>query len=166
MAILVAGPAQSDNLAGTAYQRVVHGSLGGRPTRIDGDQGGRSIELAIRIANAIPGAVLHDVSQGGALIAIAELLVVAGIGAHIEMGSVAEAFGEDPHRFLCLIPANRRTAVGQLAREEQCEVREIGITGGHRLTIASQTTTHVSLEQITQAWRDAIAGKMHGAVHE
>ena len=166
MAILLAGPDQSDNLAGTAYQRVVHGALGGRPTRIDGDQGGRSIELAIRIAHAVPGAVLHDISQGGALTAIAELLVAGGIGAHVEISSIAAAFGEDPHRFLCLVPANRRATVGQLAKEEGCRVRDIGITGGDNLTIADNATIEVPLERMTEAWASAIAGKMHGAVHE
>ena len=166
MAILLAGPTQTDNLAGTAYQRVVHGSLGGRPTRIDSDQGGRSIELAIRLAHAVPGAVLHDISQGGAFVAVAELLVAARIGAHLDVDSVTEAFGEDPHRFLCLVPANQRAAVQQLAREEQCEVHEIGITGGDDLTIGGDKTIAVSLDRITTAWADAIAAKMHGAVHE
>jgi phosphoribosylformylglycinamidine synthase len=166
MAILLAGPDQTDNLAGTAYQRVVHGSLGGRPTRIHGDRGGRSVELAIRLAHAVPGAVLHDISQGGALTAVAELLVAAGTGAHVEIDSVAEAFGEDPHRFLIVVPANRRGAVQQMAREEQCDIRDIGITGGEYLTIAGNTTNDVSLDRMTAAWTDAIAGKMHGAVHE
>ncbi len=166
MAILLIGPAQSDNLAGSAYQRVVRGTLGGRPTRIDADEGGRSIELAIRIAHVVPGAVLHDVSQGGALIAAAELLVAAGVGGQVEVDSVPGAFGEDPHRFLCLVPSDRAAEVGQLAREEGCEVRDIGITGGSDISIVNQTTVEVPLARITAVWTDAIAAKMRGALHE
>ncbi|MCP4248357.1 MAG: phosphoribosylformylglycinamidine synthase subunit PurL [bacterium] len=166
MATLLIGPTQSDNLAGSAYQRVVHGSLGGRPTRIDADEGGRSIELAIRIANVVPGAVLHDVSQGGALIAVPGLLAAAGVGGHVEVGSVAEAFGEDPHRFLCLVPSGRAAEIAQLAREEECTVRDIGITGGSDLSIVNQSTVKIPLEQITSVWADAIGARMHGAVHE
>ena len=166
MSLLLVGPAQSTSLAGTAYQRVVRGTLGGRPTRVNADPGGRSIELAIRIAHVVPGAVLHDVSQGGALLAITELLIAGGVGAHTEFGSIEEAFGEDPHRFLCLVPADRKAQVGQLAREVGCRVEDIGTTGGPDLTIAGAETVSIPLERLAEVWKGAIPARMHGAVHE
>jgi phosphoribosylformylglycinamidine synthase len=166
MAILLVGPSQSDNLAGSAYQRVVRGALGGRPTRIDADAGGRSIELAIRLTRVVPGAVLHDISQGGALLAAAELLIAGGVGAHLELDTVEDAFGEDPHRFLCLVDPHRVADVIQLAREEGCPVKDIGITGGSHLSLVSRQTTELALDRLRAVWSGAIADKMRGAVHE
>jgi phosphoribosylformylglycinamidine synthase len=166
MRMLLVGPEQSANLAGSAYQRVVQGSLGGRPTRIDADDGNRSIELAIRITHVIAGAVLHDVSQGGALLAAVELLIEAGVGAHIRLTSAEKAFGEDPHRFLCVVPPTRTAEVRQLAGEVGCEVQDMGITGGTDLVIDNGTSTRLPLKQLRANWAGAIAGKMQGAVHE
>ena len=166
MSMLVIGPEQTANLAGTAYQRVVRGTLGGRPTRVNADRGGRSVELAIRIAHVMPGAVLHDISQGGALVAVVELLIGGGVGAHAEFGSFEHAFGEDPHRFLCLVPAARKAEIEQLAGEVGCRVEDIGMTGGSDLTIAGRETVSIPLEQLRDVWAGAISSKMHGAVHE
>jgi phosphoribosylformylglycinamidine synthase len=166
MSMLLVGPEQSTNLAGSAYQRVVRGTLGGRPTRVDADQGGRAIELAIRIAHVVPGAVLHDISQGGALIAAVELLIGGGVGARIELQTTAHGFGEDPHRFLCLVPAARKPELEQLAREVGCRVTDIGMTGGTDFTIAGRETVAIPLERLREVWAGAIRAKMHGAVHE
>ena len=166
MAILLVGPPQSDNLAGSAYQRVVRGALAGRPTRIDAETGGRSIELAIRLTRVVPGAALHDISQGGALLAALELLIAGGVGAHLELDTVEEAFGEDPHRFLCLVDPHRVADVTQLAREEGCRVRDIGITGGTHLSLVGRRTAELPLDRLRAVWSDAIAGKMRGTVHE
>ncbi|MBT8164791.1 MAG: phosphoribosylformylglycinamidine synthase subunit PurL [Acidimicrobiia bacterium] len=166
MSMLLIGPEQTDNLAGSAYQRVVRGALGGRPTRVDADQGGRTIEFAIRLTHVIHGAVLHDISQGGALMAAVELLIAGGVGAHAEFRSVEQAFGEDPHRFLCLVPANRKPEVEQLALEVGCRIEDIGMTGGSDLTIAGPETINIPLERLRDVWANAISARMHGAVHE
>jgi phosphoribosylformylglycinamidine synthase len=166
MSMLMIGPEQSTDLSGSAYQRVVRGTLGGRPTRVDADQGGRSIELAIRIAHVVHGAALHDISQGGALVAAVELLIGSGVGAHIQFDSAEDAFGEDPHRFLCLVPAARKTEIDQLAREVGCRIQNIGLTGGSDLTIAGPETFSISLERLRDVWAGAIPARMRGAVHE
>jgi phosphoribosylformylglycinamidine synthase len=166
MRILLLGPPQSDNLAGTAYQRTVQGTLAGRPKPIDPEVGGRSIELAIRIAHVISGAVLHDVSQGGAMVALAELLIDAGIGAELEPTTNRDAFGEDPHRFLCVVPASDKPKVLQLAAEVGCGAAQIGVTGGTTLSFANRDASDLQIEQLRSVWAGAIAGRMRGALHE
>ncbi len=166
MRILLIGPRQSDNLAGTAYQKIVQGTLAGRPTPIDPEAGGRSIELALRLAHVVPSAVLHDVSQGGALLALTELLIGDEIGATLEPTSNRDAFGEDPHRFLCLVPAVDKPKVLQLAAEVGCAVAQIGITGGSALSVANRDVGDLAIERIRSIWRGAIPNRMHGAIHE
>ena len=166
MVILLLGPAQSASLAGSAYQKTILGALGGRPTRIEPEAGGRSIELAIRLSHVVPGSLLHDVSQGGTLIALAELLIEAGIGAKIDLASTTDAFGEDPHRFICLVPSGQEADVVQLADEVGCAVRTIGLTGGRALSFPSSGIDDIPVDKLLTVWAGSIRDRMQGAVHE
>ncbi|MGL1489089.1 AIR synthase-related protein, partial [Vibrio parahaemolyticus] len=50
---------------------------------------------------------VHDVSDGGVLVALAEMAMRSGIGAAIEgIDSVAAAFGEDQGRYIVTTPAD------------------------------------------------------------
>ncbi|MGI9647743.1 MAG: phosphoribosylformylglycinamidine synthase subunit PurL [Acidimicrobiia bacterium] len=166
MAIMQIGPDQSSNLAGTAYQKTILGTLGGRPSRVDAEAGSRVIELAIRLSHVVPGAVLHDVSQGGTLVALAELLIDADIGATIELDSTPEAFGEDPHRFLCAVSPHQQAEVEQLAAEVGCSVRTVGLTGGATLAFTNPAIEDIPLDKLRAVWSGSISDRMHGAVHE
>ncbi|MBT8216430.1 MAG: phosphoribosylformylglycinamidine synthase subunit PurL [Acidimicrobiia bacterium] len=166
MTIFLAGPAQQRSLAGTAYQKTIFGTLGGRPTPIDPDTGGRSIELAIRLAHVMPTAVLHDVSQGGALVALVELLIRHDVGAVLERTSTIDAFGEDPHRFLCLVPSAEAARVTQLAAEVGCDIRRIGQTGGADLELSDPTIDPMSIGRLRTVWGGAIRRRMEGTIHE
>jgi phosphoribosylformylglycinamidine synthase len=166
MVILELGPDQSNNLAGSAYQKTILGTLGGRPSRVDAEAGGRAIELAIRLSHVVPGVVLHDVSQGGLLVALAELLIEADVGARIDMESTTEAFGEDPHRFLCVVSPRLQAQVEQLAGEVGCPVRTIGLTGGAYLAFSNPAIEDLPLDKLRSVWAGSISDRMQGAVHE
>ena len=114
----------------------------------------------------VPSAVLHDVSQGGALVALTELLVGADVGAELEPTTSRDAFGEDPHRFLCLVPGHDKPKVLQLAVEVGCTVVQIGVTGGSALSFANRDVDDLPIEQLSTVWRNAIRSRMHGAIHE
>jgi phosphoribosylformylglycinamidine synthase subunit PurL len=162
MSILVCGPAQSTNLAGTAVQKIVHGAHGGRPTDVDPEAGRISVETAVRIAHEIDGAVLHDVSKGGALVTLAELLIPSGVGATLSPTSHTDAFGEDPHRFLCLVPANRTEETVRIAVQMGSRVEMWGATQpkpelriGHSVVLP--------IEHLAAVWRGAITNRMAGS---
>jgi len=161
MAILSCGPAQTPNLAGSAVQRIVQGVHGGRPTDADPDVGSASIATAIRVAHEIDGAVLHDVSKGGALVALAELLIGSRVGATLSATPYVHAFGEDPHRFLCLVPADSIEETVRIAVEEGTRVELWGATTGATELRIGQTNA-ASIESLAAAWRGAIADRMAG----
>jgi phosphoribosylformylglycinamidine synthase II len=161
MAILVCGPPQGTNLAGSAVQTVVRGSPTGRPTNVDPEAGKASVATAIRMAHEIDGVVLHDISKGGALVALAELLMPAGVGASLSPTPYTNAFGEDPHRFLCLVPAERIEETVRVAVEEGARIELWGATTGvPQLSIGH--TNVVPVQRLTDAWRGAIADRMAG----
>ncbi|HEY6634747.1 MAG TPA: phosphoribosylformylglycinamidine synthase subunit PurL [Acidimicrobiia bacterium] len=141
MEIWVAGPAPTGNLAGSAVQRL-HGNLGGRPTAVTPDQGMAVIELAARLAHEAP--VLHDISDGGLAVALAEICIASGVGAAV---TADHPFSEDPHRFLVVAtPGSLEADSGMMKR--------IGTVGGTDVVI---NDARVAVEEAAVAWSGAIA---------
>ncbi|HEX6946167.1 MAG TPA: phosphoribosylformylglycinamidine synthase subunit PurL [Acidimicrobiia bacterium] len=145
MEIWLVGPHPSDNFAGSYLERL-HGPARGRPTSPDPEVGPAVIDEAIRLARVAP--VLHDVSDGGMAVAVAEICIASGVGATIEVEGTAELFGEDPHRFVAVVPPGwDPPALG----------RRIGTMGGDMLRIGDES---VSVSAIAEAWRGAISEAM------
>src|SRR5947199_66935 len=77
----------------------------------------------------------HDISDGGLLVAIAEMAMASGIGAALEPvpeDTPAHAFwfGEDQARYLVTVPAARATEVMERVAAASVPVHRIGATGG------------------------------------
>jgi phosphoribosylformylglycinamidine synthase len=122
MGVWEIGPPATANLAGSAIQRLAS-TLGGMPTVPDAELARRVIELAAELAHVAP--VLHDVSDGGSAVALAEICIASGLGATIE---VEHPFSEDPHRFLMVAPPGSIDPPEDLARP-------IGIIGGDEIVV-------------------------------
>ncbi|HEX6221910.1 MAG TPA: phosphoribosylformylglycinamidine synthase subunit PurL, partial [Acidimicrobiia bacterium] len=81
MEVWEVGPSATGNLAGSAVQRLA-GDLGGLPTGPDAEMASRVIGLAVALAHEAP--VLHDISDGGLAVALAEVCIASGVGAVVE----------------------------------------------------------------------------------
>ncbi|PKQ07683.1 MAG: phosphoribosylformylglycinamidine synthase subunit PurL [Alphaproteobacteria bacterium HGW-Alphaproteobacteria-11] len=86
---------------------------------------------------------VHDVSDGGILVALAEMAIASGIGASIapEAGLPlhAWAFGEDQARYLVTMPASAAESFIARATKAGVPALRIGTTGGSELTLAGAT---------------------------
>ena len=140
------GPAASGNLAGSAVQRLL-GELGGSPSSPDPFVAMRVIELALGLAHQAP--VLHDVSDGGVAVALAEICIASGVGASVE---VEHPFSEDPHRFLLTAKPGTLQLPEDLARH-------IGTLGGDQVVVNGHA---VPLDTATSTWREAIPRALAG----
>jgi len=161
-AVIVFGPHQSENVAGSTFQKIVLGAHGGRPTPPDSQAGIASLDAAVSIVREVDEALLHDVSRGGVLVALAELLMGTGTGATLRAPSHSEAFGEDPHRFICIVPEGRVAEVVEIAQAAGCEAETWGVTtveDGIRFDDGS----FISLDRSRSAWSGAITARMTGA---
>ncbi len=144
MEIWVFGPEPTDNFAGSAVQRVVGGVLRGRPTAPDPAMARRVIDLAADLAHLVP--VLHDISDGGLAVAVAEICIASGVGARIsDLGQTA-MFSEDPHRFVVVMESGTVELPDGLARR-------VGSIVGGSLSFGS---AGLDLSVITRAWREAL----------
>jgi len=114
------------------WLEVCHGRRDGVPPTVDLAVERRLGELVRQlIAEGLVSAV-HDVSDGGALVAIAEMAIAGGFGASLSLPSVANPaavmFGEDQGRVL-VTTANADAVVARASASSLFAAR-IGTTGG------------------------------------
>jgi len=100
----------------------------------------------------------HDVSDGGLLVALAEMAIVSGIGAVIEPppGVLAHAFwfGEEQARYV--ITTKQSQPVWERARAAGVLLAPLGATGGALLAIAGERPLRVDdLKRRFEAWLQA-----------
>ncbi|MDX3885023.1 MAG: phosphoribosylformylglycinamidine synthase subunit PurL [Sphingomonas sp.] len=92
---------KGSHLGQSVWLREIHGREAGRAPTVDLVKEKASGDLVRKlIANGTVNAV-HDLSDGGLLVAVAEMALAGGIGASLDpIASAAEAFGEDQGRYV------------------------------------------------------------------
>jgi phosphoribosylformylglycinamidine synthase len=144
--LMVVGPA-SGAMGGSHYQRMFGGADGVPQTDLTiGPKVARAVAAVIQrglVASA------HDVSDGGVACAVAEMLIAGGgrIGAKVEIGGTAAAFGEGPSRYVLEVEAGM---VERVKKELGVDCATIGaldasgemVMGGER----------VRVEELAAAW--------------
>jgi phosphoribosylformylglycinamidine synthase len=119
---------------GSEYQ-AAYGELAGRPARLDL---AREAELIGTLHTIAPRcSFVHDVSEGGLAIALAEAVLAAGIGAELDLPDDAlTLFGEGGGRAI-------------LASSEELPFPRIGSAGG-------STLLGVPIEHLRLAWEEGV----------
>ena len=80
-------------------------------------------------------------SDGGLLVALAEMAMASGLGAELEAAPLAAHafwFGEDQARYVLTVPAAAADKTVARARAAAVSVRRLGTTGGDALTLAGE----------------------------
>jgi len=107
------------------------------------------------IAEGIATAV-HDVSDGGLLVAVAEMAMASGIGAELNRAPLAAHafwFGEDQGRYVVTVDAGVAEKVMMRARAAGISARQIGLTGGDALTLQDERPILVAkLRERFEGW--------------
>ena len=98
----------------------------------------------------------HDISDGGLLVALAEMAIAECIGAEIEAdGDAGYWFGEDQARYVLAVPTDKADAFEALTGE--AEVIKLGKTGGKQLTIGGGVSISVTeLRDLNEGWFPAL----------
>lgn len=148
MEIWEIGPESTDNLAGSVVQRILDETLTGRPTEPSDVDARIVVEAAVRLAHEAP--VLHDISDGGVAVSMAEICIASGVGADINSSN---PFSEDPHRFLAVMERGTNPSVPEGFS------RLIGTVGGEAISINGDA---LPLSEALEAWSNAIPSAMAG----
>ncbi len=98
----------------------------------------------------------HDISDGGLLIALAEMAIASGIGAELEAAPLAPHafwFGEEQARYVVTVRAAIAERTMTRAQAAGVPVRQLGITGGDALTLKGERPILVAkLRERFEGW--------------
>ena len=174
-AVVLVHAGSAPSLAGSKWAAELHGHSGGRLPELDYDAHSRLVELvsglsgvggaADEAARAVRG--IHDISEGGLAVALAEMAVASGTGFRVTLapsGATATTlFGEGPGRVLLSVdPAGVEEVLRRVAAAG-VHAERIGRAGGDRLVVEGHLD--VGLEEATAASTDALPGELAPATH-
>ena len=151
MELWLVGPEDPLDFAASAYSRVIFDHIGGRPVEPRAEVAMASVEAALSLAHA-GTPVVHDISAGGAAVALTEICIRSGIGAAIDPMNWRYLFSETPHTFLAVTPRRQEPDTGD------APARRIGIMGGSRIDFGRHGS--VTLREAGHVWRNAIPRRM------
>ncbi|HLI55284.1 MAG TPA: phosphoribosylformylglycinamidine synthase subunit PurL [Acidimicrobiales bacterium] len=157
--LLEAGEGEA-SLGGSRWAVERHAKRGGRLPRLDLEAHARLVRLVARLAvgDGLVGGI-HDVSDGGLLVALAEMAVASGVGFDANLGSgAAELFGEGPSRVLLCAGEGAVAEIRRLADDAGARLRPLGRAGGGRLVVPG--VLDVSVQTAVGAWKSALPAAM------
>ena len=148
--LLVGAPASwGTHLAQSVYMRDIHGRTDGPPPPVDLEHE-KKVGDFVRalIADGIATAV-HDLSDGGLAVGLAEMAMASGIGATVnqlkDLSPIPIFFGEDQGRYLVTIPRDRVDwFVKERVKDTGIFAPWIGTTGGTELKLGEARAIPVS----------------------
>lgn len=153
-------------LGQSLYQQIITAKLEGAPPPVDLDE-----ELAA--GNLVRGLIrerkvmaVHDCSDGGLLVAVAEMALSGRIGAELHayegrLPAHAIWFGEDQGRYVLEVHPNAADDILARAKAAGLSARVIGRVGGDALSIKGEPAVSLArLKDIHEGWFPAYMGKV------
>jgi len=168
-AILVVGET-TGWLGQSMYLRELCAREDGAPPPVDLTEERENGDLVRALILEGTASAVHDVSDGGLLVTIAEMAIASGIGAVLDAApddipAHAFWFGEDQARYVVTVPAAKVEAVLARARAASVPVWRLGVTGGTALALAGERPLAVAdLRGKFEGWLPAyMAGEITNA---
>jgi phosphoribosylformylglycinamidine synthase len=155
-ALVVLGHTASE-LGGSEWAGL-HGLRGGTPPAADLDTAAALHDFVreLVVRRVVRG--VHDVSDGGLAVALAEMAVAGGCGFGVELRSelvpALAWFSESASRVVLAVDPAGADALVEQARAANVPAQRLGTAGGDRL--AAGGAFSVALVDATHAWRDAL----------
>ena len=157
---LGASPAAEGALAGSRWAESVHGHRRGTLPTLDHDRHAAVCELVRGLAADAVVDGLHDVSDGGIGLALAEMAVRSGVGFEVGVGAGhAGLFSEAPSRVIACVAPSRTAEVLERAAAAGVDVVRLGRAGGDRLVVDG--LLEVSLADALATWTGTLPAKLH-----
>jgi phosphoribosylformylglycinamidine synthase II len=158
--IILVGSTAPLSLGGSRWAVQVRGHRRGRPAPVDLALHARLLPLVAGLVNdAVVGGV-HDVSEGGLGVALAEMAVASGVGCRVGglTGSGVAAhvglFGEGPSRVLFSVADVALDELAARCAAADVPWAELGVAGGDRLVV----------EGMVDLGLDEVAAAAHGVL--
>jgi phosphoribosylformylglycinamidine synthase len=167
-AILLAGapPALGTHLGQSAYLREILGRADGPPPPVDLAHEKRVGDLVRGLIRRGQVTAVHDLSDGGLAVALAEMAMTSDIGASIDrLGDAPHLpalFGEDQGRYLVTARAGDLAELRRVAEKAGADLTQIGTTGGSTLKLG--TLASIPVAKLREAHENWFPSYMAGGV--
>ncbi|WP_054952668.1 phosphoribosylformylglycinamidine synthase subunit PurL [Flaviflexus massiliensis] len=143
----------AEEFDGSAWARAIHDHVGGLPPQVDF---GKEVALAnvlIALAEADVVSASHDVSNGGLIQTLTDMVLRHRIGASIDLQPLGvddftALFSETQARAVVAVPEHLLPAVTAAAEAEGVTAARIGTTGGDRLVIDGEETYSFLIDEL------------------
>ncbi len=145
-------------LGASLYLREVLGREEGAPPPVALHRERRAGELIQNLISDELVTAVHDISDGGLLVAVAEMAMAAGFGCTLDKAPTALPahawwFGEDQGRYLVTCPTTLAASIIDAAKEAGVAARIIGTTGGFELVLDGTGSIAVAeLKRLNEEW--------------
>jgi len=147
------------HLGQSLFLRELLGREEGPPPPVDLAAERRNGDFVRTLIAGMGADTCHDLSDGGLLVALAEMAMAGRRGAVVDRPAgdnpepAAWAFGEDQARYLLALPPDLARAAGEAARAAGIPFLAIGTTGGSELTVQGAFTISVdTLAEAHEGW--------------
>ena len=152
----------ANEVGGSEWAAVVHGLDGGMPPRADA-VGAHAVHELLRtlVASGLVDGV-HDCSDGGLAVALAEMAIGGECGFDVSIGGALECFSESASRVVCAVDPVLVDEVLSRAGAAGVAAADVGAARGDRLIAAG--AFDVAVADATRAWRDAIPNALRADV--
>ncbi len=142
-------------LGGSRWAVGIREHRGGTLPELDLAAHGRLAELVAGLANSGLLSAIHDVSDGGLGVALAEMAIASGIGASVKLeGGWKELFSEAPSRVVCAVSPAKATELASACDAAGVPYYRAGSAGGDRVDI--EDLASLSLQAVSDAWHRAL----------
>jgi len=148
--------AEAGHLGQSLYMDVILDKREGAPPPVDLKTERATGELVRQLIRQEAVSAVHDLSDGGLLVALAEMAVAGNIGIKLlpyegPLPLHAVLFGEDQGRYL--IATAQKADIASRAAEAQIPCREIGTVGGQTLNLPNEEPVPLArLRDLHEGW--------------
>jgi phosphoribosylformylglycinamidine synthase len=160
-------------LGGSEYYSHIHNIVGGEPPKFNGAEEKRSITLSFKSIGRGLTETVHDCSNGGLAVALAEMCISSGLGAEIDLRKIPQdkmqldesLFSESNARFIIAVSRKNLNEFLSLASTVRATVAEIGrVTDTSELAISENGKRVVACEvqAMRKAWSEPMLKAMGG----
>ena len=154
-------------LAGSSFLQVCHGLCTGRPPQTD-------LALEQRVQKAVRSGIragqitaAHDVSDGGLLVAVAEMAIAAGCGVQLSVPSAGRLerllFAEGGARVVVSVPEASWPALQAALQQEGCPLQALGRVQADpqlQLRVGDQDLLDVAIDALAHAHQQGLPRRL------
>ncbi|MDT9598030.1 phosphoribosylformylglycinamidine synthase subunit PurL [Sphingosinicella rhizophila] len=162
-AIFLVGEAGNGHLGQSIWLREIAGREEGPPPPVDLAAEKKAGDFVRALIDQGLTRNVHDISDGGLLVAIAEMTLAGGIGATLDGPAIAGPggwFGEDQARYVVTVAGDTEGALLDAAGRAGIQITRLGNVGGDALVLPEGET--VPLASLRTAHEDFFPSLMRG----